>query len=447
MSNPKTKGYFFGLIALNFTKHWNAEQEWPTNMMRERGLPRVAWVGTLVAFPSGCAVAISLLSGNEASLVGVAISVSLLPPAVNAGLLWAFSTLKTLYSISEDPVDTNYTTGAQRSYLNLCKSLTPEDKYIPYYNDNIAIETAILGALSLILSLINITNIFIGALILLKIKEIAPLSTMSPNTRRFFQEDIKIAREYNAEHGSSSDNMGERVLKEWADMNGIDANELLSNTPEARVTQFHTLNDIVRDVEADDVYRSIQRTRLSTHNADLLRRMSQSLFQPPMNNMNKESGGGKDSRRRSSAVSINMSSYRISGVEMGAIANRRNGRRPSRLSQIAPTIITSDVDYDRFSMGEQVSRPPTPTIKMPLSAGIQPRNSDVFTFGDNLLVNDMNRSRNRNSLLLRRSLHQTDHSRYSLWPRSAPPVSPSSIPRFVVTPVTDSRTEQQNFNY
>jgi hypothetical protein len=76
------KGFFFGMIALNFTDHW-ADQAWPTNMMRERGLPRVAWVGTLVAFPSGCAVAISLLSGNEASLVGVAISVSLLPPAVN----------------------------------------------------------------------------------------------------------------------------------------------------------------------------------------------------------------------------------------------------------------------------------------------------------------------------------------------------------------------------
>jgi hypothetical protein len=76
------EGFFFGMIALNFTEHW-ADQAWPTNMMRERGLPRVAWVGTLVAFPSGCAVAISLLSGNEASLVGVAISVSLLPPAVN----------------------------------------------------------------------------------------------------------------------------------------------------------------------------------------------------------------------------------------------------------------------------------------------------------------------------------------------------------------------------
>lgn len=71
------------MIALNFTKQWNSEAAWPSDMMRERGLPRVAWVGTLVAFPSGCAVAVSLLVGNQASIVGVAIAVSLLPPAVN----------------------------------------------------------------------------------------------------------------------------------------------------------------------------------------------------------------------------------------------------------------------------------------------------------------------------------------------------------------------------
>jgi uncharacterized membrane protein len=42
------------------------------------------WVGLLVALPSGAAVAIAILGDNTASLVGVAISASLLPPAVNA---------------------------------------------------------------------------------------------------------------------------------------------------------------------------------------------------------------------------------------------------------------------------------------------------------------------------------------------------------------------------
>lgn len=41
-------------------------------------------VGLLTAIPSGAAVAIAILGENIGSLVGVAISASLLPPAVNA---------------------------------------------------------------------------------------------------------------------------------------------------------------------------------------------------------------------------------------------------------------------------------------------------------------------------------------------------------------------------
>ena len=41
-------------------------------------------VGMLIAMPSGVGVALSVLGGNTGSLVGVAISASLLPPAVNA---------------------------------------------------------------------------------------------------------------------------------------------------------------------------------------------------------------------------------------------------------------------------------------------------------------------------------------------------------------------------
>lgn len=41
-------------------------------------------IGLLTALPTGAAAAIAVLEGNSGSLVGVAISVSLLPPAVNA---------------------------------------------------------------------------------------------------------------------------------------------------------------------------------------------------------------------------------------------------------------------------------------------------------------------------------------------------------------------------
>lgn len=49
-----------------------------------RGEIRSLWVGALVALPSGAAVAIAVLGDNTESLIGVAISLSLMPPAVNA---------------------------------------------------------------------------------------------------------------------------------------------------------------------------------------------------------------------------------------------------------------------------------------------------------------------------------------------------------------------------
>ena len=48
--------------------------------MLSRGHHRSLLVGVLIAIPSGAGVALSVLGGNSASLVGVAISASLLPP-------------------------------------------------------------------------------------------------------------------------------------------------------------------------------------------------------------------------------------------------------------------------------------------------------------------------------------------------------------------------------
>ena len=86
--------------------------------MLSRGEARALWVGILIAVPSGAGVALSVLGGNAGSLgqykfiyyisnlaishgrqinnknaflVGVAISASLLPPAVNCGIFWALA--------------------------------------------------------------------------------------------------------------------------------------------------------------------------------------------------------------------------------------------------------------------------------------------------------------------------------------------------------------------
>ncbi|XP_077990865.1 uncharacterized protein LOC144445193 [Glandiceps talaboti] len=73
-------GFIFGLVLGT----WGDVLGWPTEAMSSRGELRGLVVGVFIALPSGAAVAISVLGGNIGSLVGVAISASLLPPAVNA---------------------------------------------------------------------------------------------------------------------------------------------------------------------------------------------------------------------------------------------------------------------------------------------------------------------------------------------------------------------------
>ena len=68
-----------------------ATYHFPTDEMTGRATWRGILVGLAIAIPSGFGVGLSVLNHNTSSLVGVAISASLLPPAVNAGIMWAFA--------------------------------------------------------------------------------------------------------------------------------------------------------------------------------------------------------------------------------------------------------------------------------------------------------------------------------------------------------------------
>jgi hypothetical protein len=101
-------------------------------------------------------VALSILGNNTASLVGVAISASLLPPAVNAGICWAHAIL-----IKTGAVDTE----------------SDED-------------FAAIGAISFALTVVNIVCIWVSGMLMFAIKEVAP----SKSTSAFWSRDIKVAR-------------------------------------------------------------------------------------------------------------------------------------------------------------------------------------------------------------------------------------------------------------
>ncbi|KAL0822394.1 hypothetical protein ABMA28_004477 [Loxostege sticticalis] len=147
-------GFIFGLTICAVDDRYGVG-EWPTEEMTSRCEIRSLWVGVLVAIPSGAGVALAVLSEYTASLVGVAISASLLPPAVNAGLLWSMALVHLIFAEDE----TRFS-GVITSFR---------------YSEDPATELALLGTVSLCLTLVNILCIFLSGVAVYKVKEVCPL--------------------------------------------------------------------------------------------------------------------------------------------------------------------------------------------------------------------------------------------------------------------------------
>lgn len=81
-------GAFVSICMCPLT-HLVYDKMWPTDEMFVRARIANFIIGIPIAFISGLGVAVSVLDEQTSSLVGVAISASLLPPAINAGMLWA----------------------------------------------------------------------------------------------------------------------------------------------------------------------------------------------------------------------------------------------------------------------------------------------------------------------------------------------------------------------
>lgn len=167
-------GFIFGLIVCSLDERYGVG-EGITNEMLSRCEVHSLLVGIAIALPSGAAVAIAILGENIGSLVGVAISASLLPPAVNAGVLWALSLLCLMFG-SQD-----------KRYSAVVKT--------HLYSDNQTIELFTLGCMSMCLTLLNVVCIYLMGVIFLKIKEVAPI--VPKDQKQFWRHDIKIARDYN----------------------------------------------------------------------------------------------------------------------------------------------------------------------------------------------------------------------------------------------------------
>jgi uncharacterized hydrophobic protein (TIGR00271 family) len=84
-------GLIWGLVAA--FANVDERRNWPSDEMTSRGDVTGLLSGIAVALISGVATALSTLGNNSSGMTGVAISLSLLPPAVNAGMCWMFAIL------------------------------------------------------------------------------------------------------------------------------------------------------------------------------------------------------------------------------------------------------------------------------------------------------------------------------------------------------------------
>ena len=85
-------GFCFGLIYCSIDERFAYGSGELTFELKSRCDLHSLLIGVVTALPSGAAVAIAILGENIGSLVGVAISASLLPPAVNAVVQTMFLT-------------------------------------------------------------------------------------------------------------------------------------------------------------------------------------------------------------------------------------------------------------------------------------------------------------------------------------------------------------------
>lgn len=168
---------------------------WPNPEMLNRGEPINFYIGLPIAFVSGLGVAVSLLDDQTSSLVGVAISASLLPPAVNAGMLWVAQIYKEFHILGDEecygidgcgwiahypiPEEGEYPTPSPSEY----PSASPTDAagfgrsdYWKY------------GLISLGLTVANILLIIVSSILMFRMKERLPIK------KKVFWDDLGVAR-------------------------------------------------------------------------------------------------------------------------------------------------------------------------------------------------------------------------------------------------------------
>ena len=133
-------------------------ESWPTNEMLSRGTRTTFLCGFPIAFFSGLGVALSVLDDQTSSLVGVAISASLLPPAVNCGMMYIVSAFK------------------EEEWSSFDFNWMPPELGETFANkmDEIYPSFRQMGTLSLLLTVANVIMVALGSALMFRAKEVLP---------------------------------------------------------------------------------------------------------------------------------------------------------------------------------------------------------------------------------------------------------------------------------
>ena len=191
---------FMGFSIGAMTGPTSLSDDWPTDEMMSRGTSETFFVSIPVAFVSGLGVAVSLLDDQASSLVGVAISASLLPPAVNAGVLWV-----AYLFVSRDVIETCSVAAAEVSNGTIAEPLEEGSRFLgtgffdavfdtqdAFFDrcDGDAKQDAFYraGLISLCVTLVNIVLIWISGMLMCRLKEVLPIK------KKVFWEDLGTAR-------------------------------------------------------------------------------------------------------------------------------------------------------------------------------------------------------------------------------------------------------------
>lgn len=229
-------GFIFGIICGSGVPGWNKV----TQEMASRGALRSLYVGVIVAVPSGAGVALSILGGNAGSLVGVAISASLLPPAVNAGICWAFAIINAFTKAQP-----SNSTDVTQVKVNL-------EDYTPA-------QLGEMGAISVTLTVVNIFIIFLMGVIILKVKEVAP-RTGTAVTKDFWKKDLKTTREYLKAHTmDSTKKMGDKILEEWGKLEIPNFTTMDTVKPEEGARIVQELKKRIKALEYEPTFNGVVR--------------------------------------------------------------------------------------------------------------------------------------------------------------------------------------------